>query len=159
MRGQLRSLGQSFAAAWAGLSRALLTQRNLRIHLTASCWAVWLGASLELTHAQLGVLLLTCGMVIIAELLNTAVEALTDHLIPQRSVTAKTAKDTAAGAVLAGAVFAVCVGGVLLWRPDKLLALGQSFLRQPSRLAGLAAAAAVSLWFIFGIRRKRRTHD
>lgn len=159
MRKQLRSLRQIFACAWAGLRRGILTQRNLRIHLALSCWATWLGTCLELTQAQLAVLFLTCGVVVIAELLNTAVEALTDHLIPNRSVTAKTAKDAAAGAVLAGAAFAVCVGVVLLWRPDKLLALGRAILGEPVQLGLLALAAGASLWFIFGIGSKRRIHD
>ena len=146
---RLRSLRQSFAWAVRGLWDAVCTQRNLRIHLTATLWAFWLGNRLLLDPAQLGVLLLTCAMVVIAELLNTAVEHLTDHLIPGRSEAARAAKDTAAGAVLAAALFALCVGFVLLWQPDKLFALWQELMTVPIRLIIAALCAALSAWFIF----------
>ena len=160
MKNQLHALGRSFSCAWRGLWRGILTQRNLRIHLAASCWAVWLGKALELSPARLAVLLVTCGMVVVAELLNTAVEALTDYLIPHRSETARIAKDTAAGAVLAAAGFALLVGAVLLWQPDRLMTLILGLASSPLALGGLAAAAILSLWFIFDFgTQKRRSHD
>ena len=146
---RLRSLRRSFACAMAGLWTAVCTQRNLRIHLAATCWAFWLGQQLKLDPSQLAVLLLTCAVVVIAELLNTAVEHLTDHLIPTRSENARAAKDTAAGAVLASALFAVCVGVVLLWQPKELWALVQRFVAVPTQLAILAICAALSAWFVF----------
>ena len=160
MKKQLLALGRSFACAWHGLREAVSTQRNLRIHLTAFCWAFWLGKALELSPARLAVLLLTCGAVISTELLNTAVEALTDHLIPYRSEAARIAKDTAAGAVLASAGFALLIGAVLLWQPDKLSALARRMVSSPGALGGAALAAALSLWFIFQFGTpQRRSHD
>jgi undecaprenol kinase len=52
-----------------------------------------------------------------AELLNTAIEAVIDLVSPEWHPLAKVAKDTAAGAVLVSAVFAVAVGLVILYKP------------------------------------------
>jgi undecaprenol kinase len=45
-------------------------------------------------------LLIMCGMVLAAELFNTALEAALDHLHPERHPAIRIAKDCAAGAVL-----------------------------------------------------------
>lgn len=152
MKNKRHLLWQSFTWALAGLYRAIATQRNLRIHLVATGWVAWLGAQLELDGVQWTVLLLTCGIVIITELLNSAVEALTNHLIPYRSDDAKAAKDIAAGAVLVGAIIALFVGISLLWQPDRLLALWQTLISRPLYLTLMALAAALCLKFIFVIK-------
>jgi len=54
-------------------------------------------------------LLLNCGMVLAAELFNTALEHLIDHLHPSLHPSIKIAKDCAAGAVLLLSLTAVCV--------------------------------------------------
>lgn len=156
MKNHRTFLWQSFIWALSGLYQAVVTQRNLRIHLVATIWVTWLGIQLELTKVQWAILLLTCGMVIIAELLNSAIEALTNHLIPYRNDDAKAAKDIAAGAVLASALLSICTGVALLWQPDKLLALGYTFVSEPSFLAFASLAAIVSLIIIFGIKQKEK---
>ena len=47
-----------------------------------------------------GVILLTTGLVLAAELFNAAIEALVDHLHPDRHPEIQTVKDMAAGAVV-----------------------------------------------------------
>jgi len=54
-------------------------------------------------------LLVNCGMVLAAELLNSALEATLDLLHPAPHPSVKLAKDCAAGAVLMLSVTAVCV--------------------------------------------------
>ena len=155
MKNKRTLLWQSFAWALAGLYQATATQRNLRIHLVATGWVAWLGAQLELDGVQWTILLLTCGIVIITELLNSAVEALTNHLIPYRNDDAKAAKDIAAGAVLAGSIIALCAGIALLWQPDKLLALWQALISRPLHLTLMALAVTLCLKFIFGIKHNK----
>lgn len=155
MKKNQTSLWQSFAYALAGLYHATATQRNLRIHLVATGWVAWLGIRLELDAVQWTTLLLTCAIVIISELLNSAVEALTNHLIPYRSDDAKAAKDIAAGAVLAGAIIALCAGIALLWQPDKLLALWHTLLSRPLSLAFLILAAVLCILFIIGTKQDK----
>lgn len=54
-------------------------------------------------------LLLNCSLVLAAELFNTAIEQLIDHLHPELHPSIKIAKDCAAGAVLMLSLSAVCV--------------------------------------------------
>lgn len=54
-------------------------------------------------------LLLTSGGVLTAELINTAVEKLVDHLHPDQHPVLKIVKDTLAGAVLVMSITAIFV--------------------------------------------------
>lgn len=56
-------------------------------------------------------------MVLVTELMNTAVEAAVDLAQPDIHPLAKAAKDTAAGAVLLAAVFAVIIGCIVFLKP------------------------------------------
>ena len=58
---------------------------------------------------------LTIGLVVSAELLNTAIEALADHLHPQQHDAIKLTKDVAAGAVLVSSIVALVVGAAFVW--------------------------------------------
>jgi undecaprenol kinase len=62
-------------------------------------------------------LLFSITLVLTAELLNTAIEATVDLISPEIHPLAKRAKDTAAGAVLLTAVFAVLVGVYVFYHP------------------------------------------
>jgi len=54
-------------------------------------------------------LVINCGLVLAAELFNTALENLIDHLHPALHPSIKIAKDCAAGSVLVLSISAVCV--------------------------------------------------
>lgn len=56
-------------------------------------------------------------LVLVTELMNTAVEAAVDLADPHIHPLAKAAKDTAAGAVLLAAVFAVVIGCMVFFKP------------------------------------------
>lgn len=62
-------------------------------------------------------LLLAVGLVITAELINTAIEAVVDLVSPQVHAYAQIAKDTAAGAVLVTAIMAVGIGIAVFYEP------------------------------------------
>ena len=112
-RGNLRS---SFRYAGAGLRWAVLTQRNMRIHLAISALAVILALLLHFSARDLAVVALTIMIVLALEMLNTVVEAAVDLASPEYHPLAKIAKDVAAGAVLVTAIGAVAVG-LLLYVP------------------------------------------
>jgi diacylglycerol kinase (ATP) len=112
------SLFTSFGYAWAGLSYAFQTQRNFRIHLVVGTLAISLSLFLQLTPVEVALITLTCGLVLTMELLNTALESVVDLTVRQTyHELAKIAKDCAAGAVLISAMFAVLVGGFLMFPP------------------------------------------
>jgi diacylglycerol kinase len=81
--------------------------------MAAGCVVV-LAALLGLRGAELAVLVLTIGLVLVLEALNTALEALVDLVSPGYHPLAKVAKDVAAAAVLLAAITAVAVGLVVL---------------------------------------------
>lgn len=108
----------SFKYAWSGIAYAFQTQRNFRVHVCVGTLAICLGILLHLAPVEMAAIGLTCGLVLVMELLNTAIESVVDLTVKQTyHELAKIAKDCAAGAVLVSAMAAVLVAGVLLLPP------------------------------------------
>jgi undecaprenol kinase len=82
----------------------------VRIHAVCAVLAVVAGALLRLPPLGWGLLLLAIALVLVAELLNTALEAVVDFVCPHDHPLAKAAKDISAAAVLVSAGGAVAVG-------------------------------------------------
>jgi diacylglycerol kinase len=86
----------------------------MKIHLTATAavmsFAVFVA---EVSRTELIVLVLTCALVMSLEIVNTAIERLTDKVSPDFSPLAKIAKDTSAGAVLLACIAAVIIAVIL----------------------------------------------
>lgn len=107
---EVRKLIDSFNYAINGLLYALRTQRNMRIHFGFALLALLLSVFFDVSKVELLVLFLTISLVIIAELINTAVEAVVDLYTRRYHPLARIAKNVAAGAVLFSAGNAVIVG-------------------------------------------------
>jgi diacylglycerol kinase len=112
---------RSFYHAFTGISYSLRTQANLRIHFMAAIAVVIAGLLLQISTVEWAILTVTIMIVMSAELGNTAIEAVVDRVGSEPHPLSKIAKDTAAGAVLIGAIGSVIVG-LLIFGP-KLLAL------------------------------------
>ena len=111
------TLWRSFGWAFEGLAYGWRSQRNLRIHTAISAGIVLVGWWVGLPWRDWAIITLTIGVVVAAELMNTALEALVDLASPGRHPLAKAAKDTAAAAVLCLAMAAVVVGALLVGPP------------------------------------------
>ncbi len=102
-------LRASFGFALAGLRHAWTDEPNFRIEC-------WMGLAAVSAALGLGVspvpVLLCCGLVLSLELVNSALEAAVDLVMPDLHPLAKVVKDAAAGAVLLASTVAVLVG---LW--------------------------------------------
>ena len=108
----------SFKYAWAGVRYAFTTQRNFRIHTLVGVLAVSLGICLAISPIEMAVIVMTCAIVMVLELLNTAIESVVDLTVKQTyHELAKIAKDCAAGAVLVSAIAAVLVAAFILLPP------------------------------------------
>ncbi|WHX47713.1 diacylglycerol kinase family protein [Paenibacillus woosongensis] len=107
----------TFRYAAEGIVTALKSERNMKIHLLAAVAVLLAAAYFRLPGRDVALLLIVIGLVIAAELVNTALEAVVDLVSPDWHPLAKTAKDTAAGAVLVAAIIAVCVGCLLFYEP------------------------------------------
>ncbi len=100
----------SFKHAVDGIIYSLRTQPNFRIHLFFTVMAVMVGYFLQLLRWEWVALWLAIFMVIVTEMLNTAIESMTDLLTSEHRLAAKIAKDTAAGMVLITAVGSIVIG-------------------------------------------------
>ena len=88
----------------------LRTQRNMRIHFAVAAGVLIAALAFDVSRLELIALLLAISFVLIAEMLNSAVEAAVDVASTSFDPLAKLAKDVAAGAVLVAAVNAVAIG-------------------------------------------------
>ena len=109
-----RPLTDSFRDAFRGVAFVLRTQRNSWIHLLAASLVTAAGLALGLTLPEWAVLALAVTLVLVAEMVNTALETLLDALSPEYHPLVGAAKDVAAGAVLLSSVGAVIVGLLVL---------------------------------------------
>ncbi len=104
------NLIDSFNYAFEGIIHVLRTQRNMRLHFAIAFIVIVVALIVDVTKLELIALLISIAFVLIAEMINTAVEAAIDIATTSFDPMAKLAKDIAAGAVLIAAVNAVAVG-------------------------------------------------
>ena len=104
------SIIESFNFAFDGIIHVLRTQRNMRIHFLVAVLVLVAALASGVEKLELIVLLLAIAFVLIAEMVNTAVEAAVDVATTSFDPMAKLAKDIAAGAVLIATAVAVAVG-------------------------------------------------
>jgi diacylglycerol kinase (ATP) len=104
------SILESFNFAFEGVIHVLRTQRNMRIHFAIAAVVLVAALALGVDKGELIALLLAISFVLIAEMINTALEAGIDVATTSFDPLAKLAKDIAAGAVLIATVNAVAIG-------------------------------------------------
>jgi diacylglycerol kinase (ATP) len=104
------SIIESFNTAIEGIVHVLRTQRNMRIHFAVAVAVLAIAAVAGVTKLELIALLLAIAFVLIAEMINTAIEGAIDVSTTSFDPMAKLAKDIAAGAVLIASVNAVAIG-------------------------------------------------
>jgi len=107
---QVRGFFESFQYAVSGVGYALRTQRNLRVHFVAGSAVLAASVYLGVNRHDLLILFFAISLVLITEMVNTAIETAVDLYINTFHPLAKIAKNVAAGAVLVSAINAVLVG-------------------------------------------------
>src|ERR671924_1372169 len=107
------SLIESFNVAFEGIIHVLRTQRNMRIHFGIAFVVLVAAVAVGVRRLELVALLLAIAFVLIAEMINTAIEAGIDVSTTAFDPLAKLAKDIAAGAVLIATVNAVAIGSLV----------------------------------------------
>ena len=108
--GRSPSVLQSFNFAFEGIIHVLRTQRNMRIHFLIAAAVLIAALVVGVGRLELVVLLMAISFVLIAEMINSALEAGIDVATTSFDPLAKLAKDIAAGAVLIATINAVVVG-------------------------------------------------
>ena len=107
----MTALGYEYA--WQGIRSCVGKEQNLSFHLIAMTAVTLAGFVLGITRTEWTVVILCFGVVIAAELFNTAIERLVDLVSPERHPVAGQVKDIAAGAVLVCAVAAAIIGLII----------------------------------------------
>lgn len=104
---------RSFGYAWKGIRSCVGKEQNLSFHLITTVCVVTAGWCFCITREEWIAIVLCIGMVIAAELFNSAIERLVDLVSPQHHPVAGQVKDIAAGAVLVCALAAIVVGLII----------------------------------------------
>ncbi len=111
----------SFSHAIRGVKTALITQPNVRIHLIIAVVVSLFGYYLGLSTEELIEIILLVGLVLVAEMINTAIEFTCNAITTEIDPNIKKAKDVAAGSVLVVSILAIIIG-VIIFTP-KILSL------------------------------------
>lgn len=107
------SFRRSFLFALQGFRTALRQERNIKVMLAGGAFAVAMGIILRIDAVSWAIVLVCCGMVIAAELLNTAIETVVDLVSPEFHPLAGQAKDIAAAASWVLSLTAAVVGVIV----------------------------------------------
>jgi diacylglycerol kinase len=110
---RFKRLFKSFNYAFRGLVKTFREEQNLRIQIFVAFLAILLGWYLEINKIEWCVIILAIGMVLLAEIINTAVEFVTDVLKPRIDDYVKVIKDIMAAAVMTSSIIAVIVGLII----------------------------------------------
>lgn len=151
------TLLQSFNHAFQGMVYAVRHQRNMRIHMGVALVVLVACIFLNVSRLELVIVFATIAFVLMAELVNTAVEAAVDMMTDEFDPRAKIAKDMAAAAVLIAAINALVVAYLVL--ADRLadvsLELLSAIRRSPAHLTIVAlAVVAVAVVVVKATRAK-----
>ncbi len=111
-----RSVIKSFNDAITGIIYVLRTQRNMRIHFVIAAAVLIISLLLGVSRVELMIVFLAVALVMVAELLNTAVESAIDVVTTTFDPLARLAKDVAAAAVLVASFTAVVLGYLVFFR-------------------------------------------
>lgn len=108
-----KSILSSFGNAFTGLFNAIKQERNLKIHLCFIVLVIITGVILKLSKIEWIICILLFGLVISAELINTAIETAVDLASPEIHNLAKQAKDVASSAVLVLSITSATIGIII----------------------------------------------
>ncbi len=108
-----RSWRSSLRSAMEGVSAAWQMERHLRVHVGCGMTVVIFAWACQCSVTEWLGLFVAIGLVIFAELMNTAIEQTVDLVVGLRpDPLAGRVKDIAAGCVLIATVMAIFVGGI-----------------------------------------------
>ena len=113
MREILKKHHISFKTAFGGIGSAIRTQPNFRVHLVLSLVALVGGWVFRVSAVEMLILVFTIVLGLSAEMINTAIEAMTEVITKEWRSEAKIAKDVSAGMMLITAIGAFIVAMVI----------------------------------------------
>lgn len=135
-----------------------MNERNMRVHFCCLGYMLFFLLRYDfftVSKTQWAILALAAALVIVAEYINTAVERAVDTAAKgEKSESAKIAKDTAAGAVLIAAFFAVAVGILILYQPSAFKAMFDYYVDNPLNFAFVLSSIIMIFGFVIAGPKK-----
>lgn len=114
-----RTVFKSFAHSFEGVFHAIRYNQNMRIHFVTAILVIIASLIFKVTPFEMGIIGVMILLVIMAEMINTAIEEMVDLIVAEHRQQAKIAKDVAAGMVLIATIGSVIVG-ILIFVPHIL---------------------------------------
>lgn len=102
-----------FKYAFNGILSCLKDENNLLIEFAGGMLVVMFAVFLKCTFVEWSILIIMCFLVVAFEMVNTALENLSDKVTTENDEQLKKVKDIASGAVLTMSICAVIVAGVI----------------------------------------------
>lgn len=112
----LKRLINAFRFALEGIAYALRSDQNLRIHFVVAFIVILASLYFKVGPFEMGILGVMILLVIVTEMINSAIEKMVDLITKEHRVEAKIAKDVSSGMVLLTVMGSVIVG-VLIFLP------------------------------------------
>ena len=116
-----RTIIDSFNYAVSGIITSLKTEKNMKFHYIIAIITITASLFFDFTRIELLILLFAISLVVVAEMINTALERVVDLITEDFHPLARVVKDVAAGAVLIAAINSIIVGYLLFF--DRLNSL------------------------------------
>lgn len=113
MKQKSKKLINSFKYAFEGIKTVIKKEQNMKIHFIMMILVILAGVILKLTKIEWIICIILFGVVLTAELFNTAIEIVVDIVMPNKDERAKNAKDISAGAVLVVAISSAIIGLII----------------------------------------------
>ncbi len=109
VQNRLRAVGFAFE----GVIYFFKKEHNAWIHAACAFMVLVAAYMVHVSATELIAILMAIGMVWVAEIINTSIEEIMDHLSPQIHPSVKIIKDLAAAAVLIAAIIALVIGFII----------------------------------------------
>lgn len=113
---RVKRLLKSFRYAFKGIARVFREEQNIKIQTTVGLAVIFFAAICQVTRFEWLVLIIVITVVILMEILNSAVERVTDLLKPRLDIYVKEIKDIMAAAVMFSSISAVIIG-IIIFAP------------------------------------------
>jgi undecaprenol kinase len=110
VKDSINNWGLTFTHAFSGLSYIFKTEKSMRVHSLFGLAAIIFLILFKATILEWAIVILVIGLVISAEIMNTAIEVMVDLYCPFYHPLAKISKDVAAAGVLFTAIVSVIIG-------------------------------------------------
>ena len=110
-----KTLIASFKYAFEGIFFTLKYNQNLRIHFTVAILVIIASIYFKVNAFEMGILGVMIVLVICTEMINTALESMTDLITQEWREKAKIAKDVSAGMMLLTAIGAVIIASIIFY--------------------------------------------